>query len=371
MERCKRNEHGFLWRIIVFVLSLFAFIGLVGMGLSVLCSYVDPSRFVWLSFFGLAFWEILLYNIIVMMLLFMLKTRKVWIAILAVLLAIPGIAKSYSYGKPEEGGELCVMSYNVQNFKHIKYPERAREDVAFDIAKMVRDNDVDLLCIQEFASFSSKKSRNECIRSFSDMLNLPYVYYHTKDYFCGNVIFSKYPVSALTDSCEIGKEKAYGAIAHVDAGEKGSFDMLCAHLTSYHLTDEEVNIFTEKGNAKENVETYGKSIISKLRVAFTCRSAEVNMLLSDLQDDNRNLLLCGDFNDTPLSYTYQQIKKAGYSDSFVAVGKGIGTTYAGKLPLLRIDYLWTNSSIQPKSFTRLRFKGSDHYPVMMRFDVNH
>ena len=92
-------------------------------------------------------------------------------------------------------------------------------------------------------------------------------------------------------------------------------------------------------------------------------------MLEDMPHDGRAILLCGDFNDTPLSYTYHRIKSAGFTDCFVVAGRGIGHTYAGKLPLLRIDYLWGNERIQPLKFNRLRFKGSDHYPVLMEFNL--
>ena len=64
-------------------------------------------------------------------------------------------------------------------------------------------------------------------------------------------------------------------------------------------------------------------------------------------------------------------KKAGFVDGFVKAGRGIGYTYAGKLPLLRIDYVWGNEQIEPMAFKRIKFKGSDHYPVMMDFNVRH
>ena len=81
------------------------------------------------------------------------------------------------------------------------------------------------------------------------------------------------------------------------------------------------------------------------------------------------IIICGDFNETPLSYNYRQMQKAGFTDTFTKVGRGIKPTYAGKLPLLRIDYVWANNGIIPLDFNRLRYKGSDHYPVMLDFSI--
>ena len=202
------------------------------------------------------------------------------------------------------------------------------------------------------------------------MVGLPYHYYHTKAFYGRNVIFSRYPVSALDEETHFAQENSYGTVAKVDAKEKGVFYVLCCHLTSFQLTDNELTVF-DTGNSKEQVQEYGKSIVVKLKNAYEKRSQEVSEMLADIPHDGRAILICGDFNDTPISYTYHQIKKAGFVDGFVKAGRGIGYTYAGKLPLLRIDYVWGNEQIEPMAFKRIKFKGSDHYPVMMDFNVKH
>ena len=192
-----------------------------------------------------------------------------------------------------------------------------------------------------------------------------------KSNFGNNLIFSKYPLAAIDEDIPFAKENLYGTVARVDAGQKGCFYVLCCHLISYLLTNDELAVFSEPGNNKEQMGEYGKSIISKLKTAFEKRSVQVSEVLSDVPCDGRPIIMCGDFNDTPVSYTYHQFEKAGFTDCFVKVGRGIGRTYAGKLPLLRIDYVWSNEQIQPMSFKRLKFRGSDHYPVMMDFNVRH
>lgn len=365
------KQRGFFGRLIVFLLSIMAFIGLIAMALSVLSSYVNPSQFVWLAYFGLGFWIVLLYNVIVFVLLLLMWSRKVWISVLALLIAIPGVYKSFSTGKSQSGGQFRVMSYNVLTFKDQNDKEKTAVEVAAGVAKMVKEYNPDVLCIQEFSDFMPKTSRFDCIVGFGEMAGLPYHYYHTKANYCSNVIFSRYPLEALDDDSPFASENDYGSVARVNAGPKGVFYVLCCHLVSFQLTNDELTVFSESGNSKEQVEEYGKSIIVKLKKAYEKRSYQVGKMLSDLPVDGRPILLCGDFNDTPMSYTYNQIKRSGFTDTFVVAGHGIGRTYAGKLPLLRIDYVWGNERIQPMSFKRLKHKGSDHYPVMLDFNVTH
>ena len=264
------------------------------------------------------------------------------------------------------------MTYNVHNFTFLKDIKTVQENTE-DIAGLVNEYHPDVLCIQEFTSFLPKASRNDCIVKFGEMVGMPYQYYHTKANFGGNVIFSKYPLSAVADEDGFGKENAYGAVAQVDAGEKGTFVLICCHLVSYQITDAEISVFTgkEMENKKSEMKSSGKSIISKLKSAYERRSEEVGKMLSNIPCDGRAIVLCGDFNDTPLSFTYHRIKQAGFTDGFVKAGRGIGHTYAGKLPLLRIDYIWGNDRIEPTSFKRIKTYGSDHYPVVMDFNVNH
>ena len=367
----ERRRRGFFGRLIVFLLTLLALVGFIAMVLSVISSFLDPVKFVWTAYFGLAFWAIFFYNLIVLTLLLLLWSKKAWIAVFAMLFSIPGVYKSFSTGHELEGGELRIMSYNVLNFYDYLNEGKTREEVADGVANSVLEYHPDVLCIQEFTLFSTKIGRNECIALFGEKMKMPYQYYHTKQHFGGNVIFSKYPLIALEPDELMGEEKEYGPVVKVDAGEKGVFYVICVHLTSYQLSNDEITVFSDKDNTKEEMKSYSKSILMKLKTAYEKRSKEVSEMLADIPHDGRAIVLCGDFNDTPLSYTYHQIKRAGFTDGFVKAGWGIGRTYAGKLPLLRIDYVWGNDRIQPMAFKRLKVKGSDHYPVMMDFNVSH
>ena len=366
----KNGNRSFFGRLVVFLLTVLALIGLVAMAMSVMCSYFDPVKYYWLAYFGLAFWAILFFNIAVWLMLMLMWSRRAWLSVIAFLIAIPGIVKSFSIGQSQGEGDLSVMTYNVYNFNYLK-DEMTQLESATQISEMVKEQDPDVLCIQEFAVFMPKTGRTECIQRFGEMVGMPHHYYNDQKHFGGNVIFSRFPLAPVTDEGDFGKDNPYGTTALVDAGEKGAFTVVCCHLTSYHITAKEINVFTDRENSKEEVKSYGKSIFSKLKTAYQSRSEEVRKMLEDVPHDGRAIILCGDFNDTPLSYTYHQIKRAGFFDGFVRSGRGVGRTYAGKLPMLRIDYVWGNERICPMSFKRLKVKGSDHFPVMMEFSVDH
>ena len=365
----ERSERGIFGKLLVFVLTILALIGLVAMALSVLNAYVNPKHFIWTTLFGLAFWEVLIFNIVVLVLLLLLWSKKAWISILAMLVAIPGINKSYSFGSKEEAdNSIRVMSYNVHMFKHID-GITASEDFANQMANQVRDQNPDILCCQEFAAFKSGVSRPKCIEDFAESCGFQYIYYNRKSNFGGNVVFSKYPITKVDEESGFGQENTYGVMVTVDAGEKGKFHVANVHLLSYMITDTEIDLLINSTDKKDDLDTIGKTVLHKLSYAFQRRSDELKNVLTTMPPVSGPIIMCGDFNEPPLSYNYRQMQKAGFIDTFTKVGRGIKPTYAGKLPLLRIDYVWANDKVKPLNFKRLRYKASDHYPIMLDFAI--
>ena len=365
----ERSERGFFGKLIVFILSLLAMVGLLAMALSVLTAYVDPNRFIWTTIFGLAFWGILFYNILILMLLLSMKSRKAWIAVLALMIAIPGFSKSYSRGKKVEAdSSIRIMSYNVHNFKHIDGVTK-QEDFAHQVIDMVCEQNPDILCCQEFAGFKSGVTRQKCIDIFAEDAGFQYVYYNRHNNYAGNVIFSKYPIEKVSEVSDFAKEYTYGVMVSVDAGEKGQFHVANVHLLSYMITDREIESLTTPQERQE-YEALGKTLVHKLNFAFQCRSEELQKVIAGLEPIGGRIIVCGDFNEPPLSYNYRQLQKAGFVDTFTKVGHGIKPTYAGKLPLLRIDYAWANDGVTPLDFKRHRWKASDHYPIILDFAIN-
>ncbi len=365
----ERSERGIFGKLLVFVLTILALIGFVAMALSVLNAYVNPKHFIWTTLFGLAFWEILIFNIVVLVLLLLLWSKKAWISILALLVAIPGINKSYSFGSKEEAdNSIRVMSYNVHMFKHID-GKTDSEDFANQMANQVRDQNPDILCCQEFAAFKSGVSRPKCIEDFAESCGFQYIYYNRKSNFGGNVVFSKYPITKVDEESGFGQENTYGVMVTVDAGEKGKFHVANVHLLSYMITDTEIDLLINSTDKKDDLDTIGKTVLHKLSYAFQRRSDELKNVLTTMPPVSGPIIMCGDFNEPPLSYNYRQMQKAGFVDTFTKVGRGIKPTYAGKLPLLRIDYIWANDKVKPLNFKRLRYKASDHYPIMLDFAI--
>lgn len=369
MERRERRERGFLGKILIFILTILAVIGLIAMALSVISPHIDPKHFGWIPFFGLSFWVILLFNVLIFFFLLLLWSRKAWISILALLLSIPGVVKSYSFGTRVENVEgIRVMSYNLYIFQSVD-GEKDTDVVASKIIDIVHELSPDVLCCQEFSKYKRGVPRNQYIEMFSDSLGMPYVYYNKNSNYGGNVIFSKFPIEKVTTGGGFSNEELYGVMVEVDAGKKGKFYLADVHLVSNMITKSEIEVLTSTPENQQMFDTVGRSVFHKLKRGYILRSDEVKAMLQGIPEVDAPVILCGDFNDTPLSYTYRRIQKAGYSDAFLKVGRGIKPTYSGNLPLLRIDYFWVNDKVMPLQYYRYRKKLSDHYPIILDFSI--
>jgi endonuclease/exonuclease/phosphatase family metal-dependent hydrolase len=77
------------------------------------------------------------------------------------------------------------------------------------------------------------------------------------------------------------------------------------------------------------------------------------------------VIICGDFNDTPMSYTYSQFNKS-LVDAFRNCSSGIGPTYAGRVPAGRIDYIFHSTSLNSIQFKIQSEIHSDHRAISCR-----
>lgn len=82
----------------------------------------------------------------------------------------------------------------------------------------------------------------------------------------------------------------------------------------------------------------------------------------------RRKIVCGDFNDTPMSYVYRKMAR-GMNDAFAECGEGYSYTYRGFFDMLRIDYVLASPDLQMLSYEVPHLGCSDHYPVAVRFKI--
>jgi endonuclease/exonuclease/phosphatase family metal-dependent hydrolase len=98
-----------------------------------------------------------------------------------------------------------------------------------------------------------------------------------------------------------------------------------------------------------------------MKSSYKKRAEEAQAINEHMQNSPFPIILCGDLNDTPLSYAYNTII-SNLNDSFSESGKGIGQSFV-KIPALRIDYILHNELFKSYNYTQHKQQLSDHYAV--------
>ena len=96
-----------------------------------------------------------------------------------------------------------------------------------------------------------------------------------------------------------------------------------------------------------------KNVAARLRRSMFKRSSQVSDIKQHTIACTHPYIIMGDFNDTPQSFAYQQLKE-GLDDAFVTSGKGFDATFLKPFPLLRIDYI-----LYPKQYQAVNYQSTD------------
>ena len=118
---------------------------------------------------------------------------------------------------------------------------------------------------------------------------------------------------------------------------------------------------------KETLKKGIHGIVSRMKISYKKRAEEAEVIKKHMQSSPYPIILCGDFNDTPLSYAYNTIS-SDLKDAFKESGKGIGQSFV-KLPALRIDYILHNEKLNSYNYTKHKQELSDHYPVSCDVEI--
>ena len=115
---------------------------------------------------------------------------------------------------------------------------------------------------------------------------------------------------------------------------------------------------------KEALENINRQIVNNQKI----RANQAKLIEKYITKTEKPIILCGDFNDTPASYTYRTLK-SNLKDGFRTCGKGYGYTFRGLLHLLRIDYIFHSDNLQGIEYYSPSLKWSDHNPIIMKVEL--
>ncbi|MCC9136357.1 endonuclease/exonuclease/phosphatase family protein [Pontibacter silvestris] len=273
---------------------------------------------------------------------------------------------------PEGAKTLQVLSYNTHLFNvYGGKGEEGRNGSSEEMIDWIATHPADVYCLQEF--YTNRKSdtyntvnrigtRYDKYKVFSVSQAGP------RNGEGGIAIFSKYPIVAHGDIRF--HETSHNRVAWADLDVGGdTIRVYASHLQSMSIKPEDIeNTYSSIGNQAE-MEKEGRNVARRLRSGFVARGHQVELLLEHIQQSPYPVIVCGDFNDIPFSYTYNELAKE-LNNAFVQAGSGIGATYNGPLPFLRIDNQFYSDRLQAYAFeTHYEMGLSDHFPISGKYVI--
>ncbi|MBL7943823.1 MAG: endonuclease/exonuclease/phosphatase family protein [Flavobacteriales bacterium] len=339
-----------------------------------LAATFPPSSIGYLALLGLSYPYVLVVNLFFIVYWLFKKRKYALVSLIAILIGLGHLRSFYTmpFGKTKaEDGDtaLHVLTYNVRLFNLYEWDNNKKlRNRIFDQLDSIN---ADVICFQEFF----RSDRPGYFTTRDTLLKiLPTPYYHERyshavnglDYF-GVAIFSRYPIinkGFVPFETDVNN---YCIYADVVAGND-TLRIFNAHLASIRLQREDYALLDEN-RANEDVEQGSKRIARRLLKAYKRRQRQVERIDTAITESPYPVVLCGDFNDTPVSYCYNTLTE-NLDDSFREAGGGVGNTFIGfdntflkAWPTFRIDYVLHSPELKCTRYITHPEAFSDHHAV--------
>lgn len=337
-------------------------------------SVFNPSQYWFTGFFALA--SFYLFILLLAFLLFWVFTKPpfVLISIITILLAWGPLKHLVKFRLPEnfniqkQPDAIRTMSWNVEHFdilEHKSHPERKQE-----MLDMINKYQPDVTCFQEMVGSDSVSSAINYIPGFLSRLKMKdyhYSYNQKLDFdgkhHFGIITFSKYPI-IHKQTISFPPNDYNSIFQYTDIVKNNdTFRVFNVHLQSLKFSDDNLKYIEDPSIKDKSDLKKSKNIISKFKTGFLKRHIQSDRIKEVIEKSPYPVIVCGDFNDVPNSYAYNRIGK-GLKNAFAEKGSGIGRTFYGISPTLRIDNIFAGNRFGFTQYVRIKKKLSDHFPII-------
>lgn len=328
------------------------------LALSYVSIFINPARFWLISIAGISFVPLAVLNIILLVWAIIRRSKAFIIPLIALLPALFFIGRFMRITIDRDDhteSTIKIMTWNVGRMAMADDIDSVKE-CTDSIFSIIERHDPDIVCIQEMRVQKGVRLSTYLQGRLDGYYCKYYMYSDSKGSF-GNVTFSKMPVR---NHGYIDFENSTNLAIFTDyqVGDKAIRIYNC-HFESYNISFSGIMRSLVGGNDDDIVTTTGR----KMKRSILRRPKQVDQVLDDIENCHVDAFVCGDFNDTPMSYTYYRLMR-GRKDTFVKGGRGFAATYARLWPILRLDYILCPSTCGVVSHKTHRVRLSDHYPVI-------
>ena len=322
---------------------------------------ISPATFPSLANIGLFLPVFILLNAAFLVFWLMFKTRWALIPIVGFLLCYGPIRTFFPINLKKETSPdaIKVLSYNVWLFAGWEYRDQPNP-----IYQYILDTDADIVCLQEAGTQEVKKQKE-----LKEAISIKYPYRERSSKGKnGDILacYSKYPIVGK-EGIEYESKNNHSSVFYINMNGD-TIIVVNNHFESIGLTPKEKDEFSKivKGEVKRNeAEEGSKKLIGRLNEVSKIRAPQADAVARFLdQHRDKSIILCGDFNDGPNSYTHHKLAKR-LTDCYVESGNGLGFSYHHNSFYIRIDHIMCSKDWTPvKCIVDKKIDASDHYPVV-------
>lgn len=317
--------------------------------------WLDVSLHPRLAIVGLAFPIILVLNLLFVPFWLLFKPRMLVVPLLGMAVC-GGYILDYhpvNLGGKGKGADLTLMSWNVN------YMTYSGSDSSYIGWEYIKQSTADIICLQE-------APRGKTVEERCDSLKAAGWYV---DGASGLVVFSRYPVLCSEAVPVPDAKREY--IKEVELLVGGdTVTLFNLHLECNSLTENERDEYGDvlKSRNRNAMKSEAHFLAGKLGESAHLRGLQMRHLVQRLDSlpEGRRVLLCGDFNDTPISNAYHQVDRRLQS-AFRHGGTGLGFSYLDWRFPVRIDHVFYSDYWQCVSaYFDEELPCSDHLPLIVK-----
>ena len=344
--------------------------------LALLIPFLNPQRWWLLSFLSLTvpyLFFILFFTAIFWLI---AKPRLALLPVASLLIGYKEAASTFALNfsnnsnaqSPEASGtnNIRIITWNVANMYGLSNNTNIKNHDRTELAAAIMEQHPDVFCLQEFNHSYTQGEQANNIGLFTK--NYPH-YFYAEDfnkengyYTSGSIIFSKYPI-IHTEKIKYPGTFAESLIAADIVKGNDTIRIYTTHLQSFGFNQNDYAAMEKIKEQDEQAVQASKNLISKMKIAFTTRAVQADIVKKEIATSPYPSIVCGDFNDVPTSYTYYTIR-GERQDAFLKQGLGVGKTYIQISPTLRIDYVLPDNNFSITNFDMLDENLSDHFMLI-------